>query len=46
MKEKLEGSNLTFANQSVSIKSSLCEKNIKEIEDLANELAGYKGIRN
>ena len=45
MKEKFEKCNLTFANQSVSIKSALCDKNIKEIEDLATELAGYKGFK-
>ena len=42
MKEKFKDSNLTFAKQTVSIKSSLCDKNVKEIEDLANELAVYK----
>jgi flavorubredoxin len=45
MKGKFKESNLTFANQSVSIKSALSEKNVKEIEDLANELAEYKGIK-
>ena len=45
MKEKFQKCNLSFANQSVSIKSALCDKNIKEIEDLATELAGYKGFK-
>ena len=28
------------------IKSALCPRSFKEIEDLANELSQYKGIKN
>ena len=45
MKSKLDESNLSFAKQSVTIKSSLCERSIKEIEALADELAKYKIIK-
>ena len=45
MKGKFKESNLTFANQSVSIKSALCERSMKEIDLLANELVGYKRIK-
>ena len=46
MKEKLEKSKLTYAQQSVLIKSALCHRSIKEIEMLADELSKYKGIKN
>jgi flavorubredoxin len=43
MVQKLEKSKLTYAKQSVLIKSALCERSIKEIENLADELSKYKG---
>ena len=43
MVQKLEKSKLTYAKQSVLIKSALCERSIKEIESLADELSKYKG---
>ena len=35
-----------YAKQSVMIKNALCERSIKEIENLAEELSKYKGIKN
>ena len=46
MAQKLEKSKLNYAKQSVLIKSALCERSIKEIENLADELSKYKGIKN
>ena len=46
MMQKLEKCKLNYAKQSVMIKSALCPRSIKEIEDLANELSTYKGIKN
>ena len=46
MKEKLEKCELNYAKQSVLIKSALCERSVKEIEKLAEELSKYKGIKN
>ena len=46
MQGKLEKSKLTYAQQSVLIKSALCHRSIKEIEMLADELSKYKGIKN
>ena len=46
MAQKLEKSKLCFAKQSVMIKSALCDRSIKEIEILADELSKYKGIKN
>ena len=46
MQGKLEKSKLTYAQQSVFIKSALCHRSIKEIEMLADELSKYKGIKN
>jgi hypothetical protein len=43
MAQKLEKSKLTYASQSVLIKSALCKRSIKEIENLADELSKYKG---
>ena len=43
MVQKLEKSKLTYAKQSVLIKSALCDRSIKEIESLADELSKYKG---
>jgi len=43
MVQKLEKSKLTYAKQSVLIKSALCERSTKEIESLADELSKYKG---
>ena len=45
MMEKLEECDLTYAKQSVTIKSALCERSKKEIDLLANELVGYKRIK-
>ena len=45
MVQKLEKSKLNYANQSVMIKSALCSRSIKEIENLADELSKYKGIK-
>jgi len=45
MQGKLEKSKLTYAQQSVLIKSALCHRSIKEIEMLADELSKYKGIK-
>ena len=45
MVKRLEESKLTYAKQSVTIKSALCPKSIKEIENLAVELSQYKGIK-
>ena len=45
MMQKLEKCKLNYAKQSVMIKSALCPRSIKEIEDLANELSTYKGIK-
>ena len=46
MVHKLEKCKLNYAKQSVMIKSSLCHRSIKEIENLADELSKYKGIKN
>ena len=46
MVEKLEKSKLTYAKQSVLIKSALCNRSIEEIEKLADELSKYKGLKN
>ena len=46
MQQKLEKCKLNFAKQSVMIKSALCDRSIKEIEILADELSKYKGIKN
>jgi flavorubredoxin len=46
MVEKLEKSKLTYAKQSVLIKSALCHRSIEEIEKLADELSKYKGLKN
>ena len=46
MTQKLEKAKLNYAKQSVLIKSALCERSIKEIENLADELSKYKGIKN
>ena len=46
MTQKLEKSKLTYAKQSVVIKSALCPRSIKEIELLADELSKYKGLKN
>ena len=46
MAQKLEKCKLTYAKQSVLIKSALCHRSIKEIEMLADELSKYKGIKN
>ena len=46
MTQKLEKSKLNYAKQSVLIKSALCERSIKEIENLADELSKYKSIKN
>ena len=46
MAQKLEKSKLCFTKQSVMIKSALCDRSIKEIEILADELSKYKGIKN
>ena len=46
MMQKLEKCKLNYAKQSVMIKSSLCHRSIKEIENLADELSKYKGIKN
>ena len=43
--KKLEECNLSYAKQSVTIKSALCERSMKEIDLLANELVGYKRIK-
>jgi flavorubredoxin len=45
MVEKLKECDLTYAKQSVTIKSALCPRSIKEIESLANELAGNRRIK-
>jgi flavorubredoxin len=45
MKKKLEDCNLKFAKQCVSIKSAFNQKNMKEIDALADELAKYKRIK-
>ena len=45
MVEKLKECDLTYAKQSVTIKSALCPRSMKEIENLANELVGYKRIK-
>ena len=36
----------SYAKQSIMIKSALCDRSIKEIENLAEELSKYKGIKN
>ena len=36
----------SYAKQSIMIKSALCDRSIKEIENLAEELSKYKGITN
>ena len=46
MAQKLEKSKLTYAKQSVMIKSALCSRSIKEIDLLADELSKYKGLKN
>ena len=46
MIQKLEKCKLNYAKQSVMIKSALCDRSIKEIENLAEELSKYKGIKN
>ena len=46
MMQKLEKCKLNYAKQSVMIKSALCPRSIKEIENLADELNKYKGIKN
>ena len=46
MIQKLEKCKLNYAKQSVMIKSALCNRSIKEIENLAEELSKYKGIKN
>ena len=46
MIQKLEKCKLNYAKQSVMIKSALCSRSIKEIENLAEELSKYKGIKN
>ena len=46
MTQKLEKIKLTYAKQSVLIKSALCERSIKEIENLADELSKYKSVKN
>ena len=46
MMQKLEKCKLNYAKQSVMIKSSLRHRSIKEIENLADELSKYKGIKN
>ena len=46
MVNKLEKCKLNYAKQSVVIKSALCPRSIKEIENLADELSKYKGIKN
>ena len=46
MVQKLEKSRLSYAKQSVTIKSALCPRSIKEIEMLADELSKYKSKKN
>ena len=46
MIQKLEKCKLNYAKQSVMIKSALCNRSIKEIENLAEELSKYKRIKN
>ena len=46
MMEKLEKSKLKYAEHSVLIKSALCDRSKKEIEDLAEELSKYKCLKN
>ena len=46
MVNKLEKCKPNYAKQSVVIKSALCPRSIKEIENLADELSKYKGIKN
>ena len=46
MIQKLEKCKLNYAKQSVMIKSALCNRSIKEIENLTEELSKYKGITN
>ena len=46
MIQKLEKCKLNYAKQSVMIKSALCDRSIKEIENLTEELSKYKGITN
>ena len=46
MKKKLEGcEDLTYAKQTVTLKSALCDRSVKEIETLADELSKFKGIK-
>ena len=46
MTAKLEKCKLNYAKQSVMLKSALCSRSVKEIENLAEELSKYKGIKN
>ena len=46
MTAKLEQCKLNYAKQSVMLKSALCSRSVKEIENLAEELSKYKGIKN
>ena len=46
MTAKLEKCKLNYAKQSVMLKSALCSRSVKEIENLADELSKYKGIKN
>ena len=46
MTAKLEKCKLNYAKQSVMLKSALCSRSVKEIENLAEELCKYKGIKN
>jgi flavorubredoxin len=46
MTAKLEKCKLNYAKQSVMLKSALCSRSVKEIENLAEELSKYKVIKN